>query len=94
MTTTRDVPGSTSACMRSPSVSPTSGHDSEGNTYQIRRLKDGSEHEVLKNFPSEAELPDTLSGHATDINVRFLQYYWIVEYRTRRDAEPAGAGDA
>lgn len=65
------------------SSTPISRQDSEGNTYQIRRLEDGTENEVLKNFPSEAELQDSLSRHATDINVRSLQYFWIAEYKTR-----------
>lgn len=65
------------------SNTPISKIDAEGNTYQIRRLRDGSEHEVLKNFPSESDLHEYLSGYATDINVRFLQYFWIAEYRTK-----------
>ena len=75
------------------SSTPISRRDSDGNTYQMRTLEDGSEHEVLKNFPSEAELRESLSAHADDINVRFQQYYWISEYKTRQDVEPA-AGDA
>jgi demethylmenaquinone methyltransferase/2-methoxy-6-polyprenyl-1,4-benzoquinol methylase len=30
--------------------------DIEGNTYQTRKLKDGSLHEVLKNFPDQQQL--------------------------------------
>ena len=30
--------------------------DIEGNTYQTRKLKDGSLHEVLKNFPDHQQL--------------------------------------
>jgi demethylmenaquinone methyltransferase/2-methoxy-6-polyprenyl-1,4-benzoquinol methylase len=69
------------------SSTPICRRDSEGNTYQVRRLQDGSEHEVLKNFPSERDLRESLSAHAADITVRFLEYFWIVEYRTREDAE-------
>lgn len=65
------------------SSTPISRQDSAGNSYQIRRLQDGSEHEVLKNFPSEAQLQESLSRHATAIRVRSLQYYWIAEYKTR-----------
>jgi demethylmenaquinone methyltransferase/2-methoxy-6-polyprenyl-1,4-benzoquinol methylase len=65
------------------SSTPISRQYPEGNTYQIRRLQDGSEHEVLKNFPTEAKFHESLSMHATDIAVRFLDYFWIVEYRSR-----------
>ena len=68
------------------SSTPISRQDSDGNTYQMRTLEDGSEHEVLKNYPSEAELRKSLSVHATDINVRFLKYYWIAEYKAKQDA--------
>ena len=42
------------------SSSPITETDSDGNTYQLRRLMDGSTHRVLKNFPSEAELQSSL----------------------------------
>ena len=64
------------------SSTPISRQDSDGNTYQLRRLDDGSKHEVLKNFPSSAELCSSLSGYATDISVKRLKYFWIAEYRT------------
>ena len=76
------------------SSTPISRQDADGNTYQIRRLQDGSEHEVLKNFPTETRLRESLSGHGTEISVKFLQHFWIVEYRIEGDAEPTGAGDA
>ena len=38
------------------SSTPISRKDADGNTYQTRRLADGSSHEVLKNFPTPQEL--------------------------------------
>lgn len=64
------------------SSTPISRRDAQGNTFQIRRLQDGSEHEVLKNFPSDADLEESLAGYATDVRVKRLPYYWLVEYRT------------
>jgi SAM-dependent methyltransferase len=64
------------------SSTPISRTDQEGNTCQIRKLQDGSQHEVLKNFPTEASLRRCLSEHATDVTVTSMQYYWLVEYRT------------
>jgi len=36
--------------------------DAGGNTYQLRRLPDGSTHRVLKNFPTEPELRSMVEG--------------------------------
>ena len=63
------------------SSTPISRADTQGNTYQIRRLDDGSQHEVLKNFPTEADLRVALEGLAADVQIRFLRYYWILSYR-------------
>lgn len=52
--------------------------DAHGNTYQLRRLGDGAEIRVLKNFPSEAELRSKLPS---PLAFQALDYYWLVEYR-------------
>jgi demethylmenaquinone methyltransferase/2-methoxy-6-polyprenyl-1,4-benzoquinol methylase len=66
------------------SSTPISRTDDEGNTYQLRRLLDGTEHEVLKNFPSEIELKNTLAGSATEIRWTELPYYWFLTYRLKQ----------
>ncbi|MCI0348904.1 MAG: class I SAM-dependent methyltransferase [Acidobacteriales bacterium] len=65
------------------SSAPISRTDEHGNTYQIRRLDDGSTHEVLKNFPTESELRAAVEGPATDARVDFLRYYWALSYALR-----------
>ncbi|TMH46579.1 MAG: class I SAM-dependent methyltransferase [Betaproteobacteria bacterium] len=65
------------------SSTPICERDAEGNTYQLRRLADGSENRVLKNFPTEAELRAALAPYARDISYRALEYYWLVEYQLR-----------
>jgi demethylmenaquinone methyltransferase/2-methoxy-6-polyprenyl-1,4-benzoquinol methylase len=60
------------------SSTPIARTDADGNTYQIRKLDDGSAHEVLKNFPTEKELRDTFNA---DVKVEWLTYYWIVSYK-------------
>ena len=55
--------------------------DYNGNTYQKRKLKDGSEHLVLKNFPTGEEVGQYLEGKATDIEFISRKYYWILSYR-------------
>jgi SAM-dependent methyltransferase len=60
---------------------PITREDADGNTYQKRRLRDGTEHEVLKNFPEEAELRMLLRGRGTQLDFRRLTYYWCLSYR-------------
>lgn len=55
--------------------------DGEGNTYQRRRLADGGEHRVLKNFPSEEDLRRPLAGLASTVRYTPLRYYWLLDYR-------------
>jgi ubiquinone/menaquinone biosynthesis C-methylase UbiE len=62
------------------SSTPISERDSEGNTYQARRLDDGSIHRVLKNFPTREALEQTLSPVAGKLRYREWEYYWAVEY--------------
>ena len=60
---------------------PVSHRDAEGNTYQERLLDDGTTHQIVKNFPTAEELRTALHGMATDVDIAFLTYYWILEYR-------------
>jgi len=46
-----------------------------------RRITGTAEDTMLDHYAQRAS--ESLSGHATDITVRFLQYFWIAEYRTR-----------
>ena len=62
------------------SSSPISERDAQGNTYQARRLDDGTTHRVLKNFPSEDELRAVTEGLGTQVRYRAWQYYWALEY--------------
>ena len=54
--------------------------DSCGNTFQARRLNDGSTHRVLKNFPSEADLHSSLLGVGSGGRFRTWGHYWAFEY--------------
>ena len=65
------------------SSTPLAYRDADGNTYQRRRLGDGSEHTVLKNFPSEAELRDDVAAFGQNIRFTALQYYWLLSYEKR-----------
>lgn len=58
--------------------------DAFGNTFQTRKLENGTTHEVLKNFPSNKFIVDKLSQIATDINIVALQHYWIATCKLKR----------
>ena len=59
---------------------PISRRDDDGNTYQIRKLSDGSQHEVLKNFPSDEEMHDVLSPFSSNISINRLKSFWVAAY--------------
>jgi SAM-dependent methyltransferase len=65
------------------SSTPIARRDEKGNTFQRRRLKDGTEYEVLKNFPTEEDIMAQLKNHAEDIRIDRLTYYWLAEYESR-----------
>jgi len=73
------------------SSSVISERDADGNTYQSRRLGDGSTHRVLKNFPGEAELFALIgSGLGESATFTSWQYYWAFEYLVPRPgADPS-----
>jgi ubiquinone/menaquinone biosynthesis C-methylase UbiE len=60
------------------STSAPSLTDELGNTYQMRRLQNGSEYEIVKNFPTHDELRSALKRHSTAVNILQLEYYWAV----------------
>lgn len=59
------------------SSTPLARTDADDNTYQVRRLADGSTHEVLKNFPAEAELRAVLAPYAARLQWEASDYYWL-----------------
>ena len=70
----RFVPGSNT---------PISRTDAEGNTYQLRKLENGDEYEVLKNFPSEREVREIIADLTAEISWTELQYYWFLTYKLK-----------
>jgi ubiquinone/menaquinone biosynthesis C-methylase UbiE len=55
---------------------PISRTDHDGNTYQRRTLEDGTEWEVLKNFPSQDFLQAALEPHTSAVSLTRWTYYW------------------
>ncbi len=62
------------------SSTPVSRTDSEGNTWQERKLLNGEKHEVLKNFPTEGELSEAVKGFGTNPQYAALEYYWLFSF--------------
>ena len=64
------------------SSSAISERDAAGNTYQSRKLSDGSAHRVLKNFPTEAHLLALIEGGLGQSAVYTCwPFFWALEYR-------------
>lgn len=61
---------------------PITERDSAGNTFQTRRLEDGSVHRVLKNFPTETELRELTHGLGRNVVYTSFKYYWAIQYVT------------
>ena len=66
------------------SSTPISETDADGDTYQRRQLDNGSQHRVLKNFPTEDELRASLEGLADEVEVHHWQYFWALGGRAAR----------
>jgi len=64
----RYVPGSST---------PISRAAEGGDTYQRRRLADGREYEIVKNFPGREQVAADLQADATDLTWAELDYYWV-----------------
>ena len=62
------------------SSTPISRIDIDGNTYQVRKLEDGREYEILKNFPTKKEILEILGNKVKNLKIKFLEYFWIVSY--------------
>jgi len=55
--------------------------DSGEDTFKVRKLKDGSEHRVIKNYFSAAELKDLIAPHGRAIEATLGTAYWWVCYQ-------------
>jgi 2-polyprenyl-3-methyl-5-hydroxy-6-metoxy-1,4-benzoquinol methylase len=63
------------------SNSPITYVDEGENTFQTRRLEDGTMHLIMKNFPTENFLREKLAELAINIQFIKLKYFWILSYK-------------
>ena len=61
---------------------PVTETDTNGNTYQTRKLGDGSVHRVLKNFPTQEFLVSVIGEKGTAFSFVRLDFFWILSYKT------------
>ena len=59
---------------------PITHSDADGNTYQTRTLDDGSVHEVLKNFPTPAQVQAATGPRASDFSWTAWTHYWAAAW--------------
>jgi predicted O-methyltransferase YrrM len=62
------------------SSTPISRRDADGNTWQMRKLDDGTTTEVLKNFPTDEDIQSAMSGGSQSLSIERLTYYWLARY--------------
>jgi len=62
------------------SSQPITRRDDAGNSYQTRRLDDGSTHEVLKNFPGSDEVRRLLGQRADEFAWTEWPCFWACSY--------------
>ncbi len=59
---------------------PIHRRDAQGNTYQWRQLDDGTQHEVVKNFPTQEEALGLIGPRARDVQWLAFDHYWVLSY--------------
>lgn len=63
------------------SNTPIDSKDDSGNTYQIRKLLNGSNYKVMKNFPVDKEILDIINPIGSDIEIQKLTYFWVLKFK-------------
>jgi demethylmenaquinone methyltransferase/2-methoxy-6-polyprenyl-1,4-benzoquinol methylase len=62
------------------SSTPIARVDDHGNSFQLRRLADGDEFEVVKNFPTPEDLLEIVRPLAGSAVVEELEYFWLLRF--------------
>jgi SAM-dependent methyltransferase len=65
------------------SSTPIARRDADGNSFQQRRLDDGSAHEVLKNFPTREQAITVIGPRASNPQWRQWPHYWALSYEVQ-----------
>jgi len=65
------------------SSTPIESKDDYGNTYQIRKLSNGSDYKVMKNFPVDKEILDIINPIGSEVEIEKLIYFWILKFKIK-----------
>jgi ubiquinone/menaquinone biosynthesis C-methylase UbiE len=60
-----------------------SRHDRFGNRYELRITTDNVIYEIVKNFPDDSGLRQSLSNLSNRVRVRRLKHFWAVSARAK-----------
>ena len=74
------------------SSTPLARTDAAGDSFQQRTLADGTRHEVMKNFPSAAQVRAALAAIGGRIDVLELDYFWAARVVLSAGPAPVGRG--
>jgi len=69
------------------SNTPIDSKDDYGNTYQIRKLSNGSNYKVMKNFPADKEILNIIDQIGTDIEIKRLKYFWVLNFKVKKKVQ-------
>jgi len=59
--------------------------DDYGNTYQLRKLSNQSNHKVMKNFPADKEILDIIESIGYDCEIERLKYFWVLKFNVKKN---------
>ena len=65
------------------SNTPIDSKDDYGNTYQIRKLSNGSDYKVMKNFPVDNEILDIINPIGSEVKIEKLKYFWVLKFKVK-----------
>ncbi len=57
--------------------------DDAGNQYSLRKLANGSTYEIVKNYPSDAELRENVATVCDGISILRLEHFWALSGSVR-----------
>jgi len=69
------------------SNTPIDSKDESDNTYQIRKLSNGNNYKVIKNFPADKEILDIIDPIGNEIEIERLDYFWVLKFKVKKEVQ-------